>query len=367
MKKLALLLSINLGLFAGMAHATLTEQDVQYKTVAQNLGIPWGMALLPDNQMLVTQRAGKLTRINLQTGEQTDISGVPEVKAEGQGGLLDVALSPQFSENGWIFFTYSKDMDGQGATTLARAKLEGETLTDWQDLLVTESRTNTSKHYGSRIVFDQQGHVFFSLGDRGERDQAQDLTRHNGKILRLKLDGNIPDNNPSVGSQKALPEIWSYGHRNPQGLFMNHTTGQLWEIEHGPRGGDEINLVLPRKNYGWPEVSLGKEYWGPVSIGRDQSSGMENPVYHFTPSIGPSGLIQYQGEAFPQLQGHLISGALALQHLNIVEIQGTQAVAEHRIMEDQQQRIRNVIESPEGWIYVATDSGTIIRITPADK
>lgn len=365
MKKLAILLSLSAYAVMGSAQALISDADITYETVTESLGIPWGMAILPDNQLLVTQRDGQITRVDLDSGAQTEISGGPAVKAEGQGGLLDVALSPEFDEKGWIYFTYSKDVDGQGATTLARAKLDGDALVSWHDLMVTQSRSSKGQHYGSRIVFDNEGHVFFSVGDRGERDLAQDLTHHAGTILRLKLDGSVPENNPSIGSQKALPGIWTFGHRNPQGLFFNKETNQLWSNEHGPRGGDEINLIKPRKNYGWPAVSLGKEYWGPVSIGHDRRPGMEDPIYDFTPSIAPSGLVQYQGEAFPALQGHLISGALALQHLNIVEMDGKKAVAEHRLMTDKRERIRNVIESPEGWLYVATDSGRIIRLKPA--
>lgn len=365
MKKLAILFSLGTYVLMSSAQALISDADITYETVTEELGIPWGMAILPNNQLLVTQRDGQITQVNLENGAKTNVSGGPKVKAEGQGGLLDVALSPEFSQEGWIYFTYSKDVDGQGATTLARAKLEGNALVEWHDLLVTQSRTSKGLHYGSRIVFDNDGHVFFSVGDRGERDLAQDLTRHTGKILRLKLDGSVPTNNPSIGSQKALPEIWTYGHRNPQGLFFNAETNQLWSNEHGPRGGDEINLIEPRKNYGWPAVSLGKEYWGPVSIGHDRRAGMEDPLYAYTPSIAPSGLVQYKGNAFLALQGHLISGALALQHLNILEMDGKKVVAEHRLMTDKKQRIRNVIESPEGWLYVATDSGSIIRLKPA--
>jgi len=349
------------------AHAgSVNDKKLQIDKVADGLGIPWGMAILPDGTMLVSQREGKLSQINLNSGESTKISGVPEVKAEGQGGLLDVALSPDYAESGWIYFTYSKNVDGQGATTLARAKLDGNTLSDWIDLLVTQSRTSKGQHYGSRIVFDQQGHLFFSIGDRGERDRAQELSNHNGTILRLKLDGSVPQDNPFVGESNALPEIWSYGHRNPQGLFYNVETQQLWGIEHGPRGGDEINLIEAGKNYGWPEASHGKEYYAPVSVGKKEVDGMENPVKVYIPSIAPSGLVQYQGDAFPEWQGDLFSGALALQHLNRVKIQDNDAVDEIRYLRTMNKRIRDVIESPEGWLYVSTDDGEIYRIQPAN-
>lgn len=316
--------------------------------------------------MLVTQREGKLSLVNLDSGDKTEISGVPEVKAVAQGGFLDVALSPDYADSGWIYFTYSKDVDGQGATTLARAKLTGKALSDWKDLLVTQSRTNKGQHYGSRIVFDQRGHLFFSIGDRGEGDMAQDLQRHNGKVLRVNLDGSVPQDNPFVGDDNALPEIWSYGHRNPQGLFYNADTQQLWGIEHGPRGGDEINLIEAGKNYGWPEASHGKEYYAPIAVGKKEVAGMENPVKVYIPSIAPSGLVQYQGDAFPEWQGDLFSGAMALQHLNQIKLQDDQAVDETRYLRTFKKRIRNVIESPEGWLYVSTDDGEIYRIQPAN-
>ena len=368
MKLMSILLAVSVWTIAIPSHAVSTaDKNLQIDKVAEGLGIPWGMAILPDGKMLVTQRDGKLSLVNLDSGDSAEISGVPAVKAEGQGGFLDVALSPDYADSGWIYFTYSKDVDGQGATTLARAKLDGNALADWKDLIVTQSRTSKGQHYGSRIVFDQQGHVFFSIGDRGERDMAQDLQRHNGKVLRLNLDGSVPQDNPFTGDDKALPEIWSYGHRNPQGLFYNAETQQLWGIEHGPRGGDEINLIEAGKNYGWPEASHGKEYYAPVSIGKGKEvDGMENPQKVYIPSIAPSGLVQYQGDAFPEWQGDLFSGALALQHLNQVKIQDNEAVDETRYLRSMNKRIRNVIESPEGWLYVSTDDGEIYRIQPAN-
>jgi len=369
MKLTYVLLSLSLSFIAVPAQATtVSDKALQVDKVAEGLGIPWGMAVLPDNTMLVTQREGKLTLVDLQSGNKTDISGVPAVKAEGQGGFLDVALSPDYTESGWIYFTYSKDVDGQGSTTLARAKLDGNALKDWNDLLVTESRTGTGQHYGSRIVFDQQGHLFFSIGDRGERDTAQDLKRHNGKVLRLNLDGSVPQDNPFIGDSNVLPEIWSYGHRNPQGLFYNAQTQELWGIEHGPRGGDEINLIQAGKNYGWPEATHGKEYYAPVSIGQGKEvEGMENPIQVYIPSIAPSGLLQYQGDAFPEWQGDLLSGALVLQHLNHIKLDNNAVSEENRYLKSLGQRIRNVIESPEGWLYIATDNGVIYRIQPAEN
>lgn len=345
--------------------AEIEDKHLQIDKVAEGLGVPWGMALLPNNKMLITQREGKLALLDLSSGQLSHIDGVPQVKAVGQGGFLDVALSPNHADNGWIYFTYSKDVEGQGATTLARARLQNNTLSEWLDLLVTQSRSNKDQHYGSRIVFDQQGHLFFSVGDRGERNMAQKINRHNGKILRINQDGSIPQDNPFIGKHNALPEVWSYGHRNPQGLFYNTETQQLWSIEHGPRGGDEINLIEAGKNYGWPLASYGKEYYAPVAVGKKAITGMENPKKIYIPSIAPSSIIQYQGDAFPEWQGDLLSGAMALPHLNHVKLQNHEVGEEKRYLTSLNRRIRNIIESAEGWLYVSTDNGEIYRIKPA--
>lgn len=346
--------------------AEISDDDLDIEVVANGLGVPWGMALLPDETLLVTSRDGRLTHLDLQGGE-TEVAGTPEIYHENQGGFLDIALAPDYQDSGWIYFTYSKPIDGQAATTLARAKLQDDSLSSWEDLLVTDSQTDTGRHFGSRIVFDHKGHVFFSIGDRGERHDAQDLSRHNGKILRLNLDGSVPDDNPFVGESDAHPEIWSYGHRNPQGMYYNHGEDTLWAIEHGPRGGDEINLVKAGLNYGWPKASHGKEYHAPIAVGEAKElPDMENPVKVYVPSIAPSGLIQYQGQAFPEWQGHLITGALVKQHLNIIALDDNNKVTDQFRLLKKQARIRNVIESPEGWLYIATDAGHIKRIKPAE-
>ena len=250
--------------------------------------------------------------------------------------MLDVATGPDYTTRDWLYFTYSKSTVSGAVTTLARAKRRGNQLSDWQELLVTDSATSGYRHFGSRIAFDQQGHVFFGVGDRGERDSAQDLSSHAGTIMRLRLDGSIPDDNPFLSRDNALPEIWSYGHRNPQGLLYDNNTGNLWSIEHGPRGGDEINLVVKGANYGWPVISYGKEYWGPVSIGEGtEKPGMEQPVKVYIPSIAPGSLLLYSATAFPQWQGNLFSGALKLRHLNRVSISiYNKAIAEERFLWD---------------------------------
>lgn len=335
--------------------------------IAKGLGISWGMALLAPDKLLVTQRSGRLLLLDLKNGNRTIISGLPAIYAKGQGGLLDIKLSPQFARQPWLYFTYAKPIDGKGRTTLARAKLNGEHLEQWQDLLVTESASDTSRHFGSRIAFDTNGHVFFSVGDRGYRPNGQDLSTHAGSILRLNLDGSVPPDNPFVGRAKVLAEIYSYGHRNPQGLAFDRKNNRLWAIEHGPRGGDEINLIKAGHNYGWPVVSFGKEYWGPISVGEGTTkAGITAPVKVYIPSIAPSSLLLYSGRAFKAWRGNLLSGALKLTHLNRIELQGDKAILEHRLLGERKQRIRQVIEDQHGYLIISTDNGDIYRLRPAD-
>ena len=345
------------------------EQDypgIRVEQVVTGLGVPWGMAFLSADQLLLTERAGIVRLLDLKTGSTVNLAGTPDVVAEGQGGMLDVAIGPNYAAEGWIYFTYTKRSRSEAATTLARARLARHRLLDWEDLLVTDSATDARRHFGSRIAFDGEGHVFFGVGDRGERDLAQDLSNHIGTIMRLNLDGSVPADNPFVGIDNARDEIWSYGHRNPQGLLFDRVSNRLWSIEHGPRGGDEINLIIKGRNYGWPVISHGKEYWGPVSIGEGTSKpGMEAPRKVYIPSIAPGSLIIYRGDAFPQWRGNLFAGALKLRHLNrIVLSDSDQVIDEERILEDLGERIRALAQGPEGWVYFSTDSGRILRIRP---
>ena len=347
---------------------TGTSKGMSYKVelVASGFTIPWGMAFLSPQQFIFTERGGAIGLFDLNIKQKSLLSGTPEVFASGQGGMLDVAIPPNYHAGGWIYFTYSKPSIDGAVTTLARAKLNHHQLVNWQDLLVTQSKSETQRHFGSRIAFDDAGHVFFGIGDRGYRSNGQNLKTHSGSILRLTLDGEIPSDNPFVNNDATLSETWSYGHRNPQGLVYDHKNKRLWEIEHGPRGGDEINLITRGKNYGWPVISYGKEYWGPVAIGEGTTkAGMEQPVKVYTPSIAPGSLLFYTGKAFPKWQGNLFSGALKLTHLNRVELsaQGDD-IAEERLLGELNERIRSLAQSPEGWIYIGIDSGKIIRIVP---
>lgn len=347
-------------------HLVYSAESLDIETIATGLGVPWGMAIMPDNKLLISQRDGHLSLLNVSSGSIKDITGLPAIKVAGQGGLFDVALAPDYVNTQWLYLSYSKDISGQGATTLSRAKLAGNTLIHWQDLLITKSTTDNNYHFGGRITFDDKHHVFISVGDRGFRPNAQDLNRHAGSILRLNLDGSVPADNPFVGNKNALPEIWSYGHRNPQGLFFNKDTQQLWAIEHGPRGGDEINLIEAGRNYGWPIISYGKEYYTPRAVGEaTEKAGMEQPVQVYTPSIAPSSLIQYMGIAFPEWNNNLLIGALKLQHLNRVVLgSNNQVVSKTRLLRNVKGRIRNIIENPIGLLYVSTDDGRILQISP---
>lgn len=344
----------------------LLAQNFQLQQLASGLGVPWGLAFISADELLITERDGIARILHTRSGKMQKISGLPAVYAEGQGGLLDVAVAPDYAQYPWLYFTYSKSINGQGATTLARAQLQHNRLQQWQDLLVTTSGTDTSQHFGSRIAFDDQGHVYFGVGDRGERPNAQNLQNHAGSILRLQRNGALPADNPFIGQADALPEIWSYGHRNPQGLVWDNTHQRLWEIEHGPRGGDEINLIEKGQNYGWPVISYGKEYWGPVAVGEGtERAGMQQPVKVYDPSIAPGSLLYYSADAFPEWQGNLFAGALKLRHLNRITLnEKGAAIAEERLLQDLGERIRALAQSPEGWLYFSTDSGKIFVLRP---
>lgn len=345
----------------------LQADDYRVETIVSNLGVPWGMTLLDSQQILFTERSGRAGIVNLKTKSVSYLQGLPSVMAESQGGLLDVATEPDYQPGGWIYFTYSKRLQGRGVTVLSRSRLQQNRLQDWQEVLVTQSASNTGRHYGSRIAFDDQGYLYFSVGDRGKRPNGQDLSTHAGSILRIHTDGRIPGDNPFIQQTGAKAEIWSYGHRNPQGLAWDNDHKRLWSIEHGPRGGDEINLIKKGRNYGWPVISYGKEYWGPLAVGEGtHRKGMEQPVKYYVPSIAPGSLLYYDGEAFPQWRGSLFAGALKLRHINRVEIdkQGREQ-DEERLLEDLGERIRALLQGPEGWIYFSTDSGKILVIKPA--
>lgn len=355
------LYAVSLFVFASLAFAEQAAYKIE--TVYEGLDLPWGMTFVGDDKALITQKEGSLVLLDLKTGVKQNVSGLPsDIYTKRQGGLLDVKQA----SNGWLYFTYVKsNKDGHGATTLARAKLSSDKLTSWQDLLITDSVTDTGRHFGSRIVFADADTLFFGVGDRAKRSPAQDLSNHMGTLLRVDMQGRAKDDNPFVADKSIRAEIWSYGHRNPQGLAID-ALGQLWEIEHGPRGGDEINKITPKANYGWPVISFGKEYSSDKAVGEaTHKKGMEQPEAYFVPSIAPSSLMIYSGRAFPQWQGNFFAGALALTHLNRLALNPDgKLVEQERLLDDLQERIRYVCEDRDGLIYLLTDTGKLMRISP---
>ena len=375
----SLLLAASAVLFtAGCAHAVDTsfetrEGDISVTTFAEGLSHPWGMAFLPGGGMLVTERAGRLRHVAEDGTLSEPISGVPEVDARGQGGLLDVALDPDYAENRLVYLSFAEAGDGGNGTAAARGRLSEDlsALEDVEVIFRQEPKVASRAHFGSRLVFDNEGHLFVTMGDRSAaqfRDHAQDLTTHIGTIVRIDPDGSVPDDNPYVGREDALPEIWVHGVRNVQAAALHPETGLLWEIEHGPRGGDELNVIRPGENYGWPVATFGVEYsGGTIGEGISSADGMVDPIYQWTPVIAPSGMMFYSGEAFPEWQGDLFVGGLASTALVRLELDGESVTREERLLEDLGLRIRDVAEGPDGSIYVATDedNGEILRIAPA--
>jgi len=374
MKRITLLLSLlallPLPNYAASPQVIKSEkQTFLVEEVTDGLSIPWGLAFISNTQLLITERAGSIKLLDMQKKTLTPIQGAPTVMAQGQGGLLDVAVPPDFKTGDWIYFTFVRNKGGEGVTVLARAKLTANKLVQWQDLLETQSATGTGRHFGSRIVFDENGYVYFGVGDRGERPMSQDLSNHAGSVMRLYRDGRVPQDNPFNKRADVPPQIWSYGHRNPQGMAYDYANKRLWLIEHGPRGGDEINRVLPGRNYGWPVISYGKEYWGPLAVGEGtHREGMEQPIKQYTPSIAPSSLLLYSGNSFPAWRGNLFSGALKLTHLNRVTLsEDGKAIGEERLLDELDERIRALAQGPQGWLYFSTDSGKIYVMKPAGK
>lgn len=335
-------------------------------TVATGLEHPWGIAFLPGGAgMLVTERPGRLQLVRADGSKQL-VSGTPEVWARGQGGLLDVALHPDFAANRLVYLTWSKPGPNGATTALGRGQLEGTTLANFQELFVGDAWTSTGAHFGSRIVFDGRGHVFIGIGDRGVMEQAQNTSNHQGTIIRLHDDGRVPADNPFVGRAGFLPEIYAYGIRSPQGMARHPVTGALWENEHGPRGGDEVNLIEAGRNYGWPAITYGINYNGAVISAESARPGMEQPLTYWVPSIAVSGMTFYTGDRFPNWRGNLFVGALAGQHLRRLVLEGTRITHQEVLLTDLRSRIRQVQQAPDGFLYLITDesNGRVLRLEP---
>ena len=347
---------------------TKTKPHFKVEVLAKNLGIPWGMAFLNNKELIWTEKQGLVKKIDILTGKITIITvQFKKLYTKGQGGLLDIALDPNFEKNKQIYFTYSFSKRKKQTTALAKGQLKGNKIVNLKNIFLAKNFYNSRIHFGSRLAFDKKGFLFMTVGDRGQKELAQDLSSHMGKLLRLDENGKAPPDNPFIKNKKALPEIYSYGHRNPQGLYIEPKSGKIYLQEHGPRGGDEINLIKKGKNYGWPIITYGRAYTG-FKIGEGtKKEGMEQPIKYWTPSIAPCGLLIYSGKKFPKWKGDFFSGALAITHLNKLKIRKGDVIKEERLLSELNLRFRDVIEGPKGFIWASADQGLILKISPLTK
>lgn len=352
---------------------TPTPQAV---TLVESLEHPWGLTWLPDGTLLVTERPGRLRIIRDGVLEPTPVSGLPEVFSRGQGGLMDVSVHPQFAENQWVYFTYADGTGSANRTQVARAQFDGSALSNWQVIFEVNRTKEGTQHFGSRLAWMPDGTLLVSIGDGGNppitldgeliRHQAQNLSSHLGSLIRLNDDGSVPDDNPFVDTPGADPTIWSYGHRNIQGLALDSVTGQVWATEHGSRGGDELNRIDKSENYGWPLVTHSREYFGGEISSERSRPGMVDPLIVWTPAIAPSGLTVYRGDRVPQWQGDLFAGGLVSQSIQQIRLDDSGAVLSQTPV-NIGQRVREVAQGPDGFIYVLTDepNGRLIRLEPS--
>lgn len=357
MKKLTIL---GLFLFSLTSKASVTPDILLSRS-----DVIWGFDFLPDGKVVLTERGGKLVTFDQATKKVSEIKGVPAVHAAGQGGLLDVRVHPKTK---MIFLTYSEPQDkGKSATVLGTGKIENNQLVQWKKLFTATPSSENDYHYGSRIEFDGEGHIFITSGERGERPLVQELSNHLGKIIRLNEDGSVPQDNPYVKDSKAKPEIWAKGVRSPQGLAFRPGTKELWEAEMGPKGGDEINLIAPTKNYGWPVVTYGREYDGPKIGEGTIRPGVQNPMVYWVPSISPSALAFYNGDKMPEWKGNVFLATLSGEHLRRLELKGSEVVKQEELFKDKGWRFRNVRTGPDGYLWFSTDEGKLGRILPLKK
>ena len=358
------------GVFAsGISAAESDDMAYEVEVLQEGLEYPWGLAQLPDGSLLITEKPGRLLHLSADFSSRHSIEGVPEVDWVGQGGLLDVVLHPEYgqADNRWIYLSYSKVCATGFTTVLSRYRLQDYRLEDGQLLFEAHPCGGLTWHFAGRLAFDADGYLFLTVGDRGERENAQELSSHWGKLIRLHADGRIPEDNPFVGDADALPEVYSYGHRNPQGLAWNPFDGKLWLHEHGPKGGDELNRIRAGANYGWPRVTHGREYTGGIISEQTHAPGIEPPVWHWTPSIAPSGFAIYDGEPFAKWRGHLLVGALKFRNVYRVQLGQEGEVHEQVLPEPQGHRIRDIRVLGDGLIYLLTDDadGQLLRLVPA--
>jgi len=358
-------------IFLGLLVAGLSAQAADLKTVsvARGLASPWAVAFLPDGRYLVTERAGRMRIVERDGRLGEALAGLPAVDVGGQCGLLDVVLDPKFADNAWVYWSYAEAGDGGNGTAVARGKLQGNRLNDVQVIFRQMPKVSSQLHCGSRLVFTRDGRLFVVLGDRFSRkDDAQKLDNHLGKVVRIETDGKVPADNPFVSTAAAKPEVWSLGHRNMQGAALHPGTGELWATEHGPQGGDELNLVLAGKNFGWPLLTYGRNYGIGTRIGEEgPKPGFEAPLKYWVPtSVAPSGMAFLTSDRYPGWKGNLFIGTLRGQSLIRLQLDGTQVLKEEELLTSLRSRIRDVRQGPDGYLYVLTDSadGQLLRLMP---
>lgn len=370
MKRLFILftLSVFLGISCGNESEDTEIQDIEvaYRLdpILERSGVLWGMDFLPNGNLLVTDKKGEL--IHVENGAETIIQNLPDIYQMGQGGLLDVKVHPNYENNGWIYLTYaSSEGEGNGGNTaLIRGKILNNRLENKEVLYKAIPNSEAGQHFGSRIEFDRDGYLYFTIGDRGNRDvNPQDIGRDGGKVYRLNDDGSIPDDNPFVNETGAKKAVFSYGHRNPQGMTLHPETGEIWTHEHGPRGGDEINVIKRGKNYGWPVVTYGINYNGTPITDNTSLPGMEDPIHYWTPSIAPSGMAFISGSKYPEWKGDLLVGSLSFQYLEHLELENKKVTKRERLF-DGIGRVRNVKSGPDGTIYVSIENKGIFKLVP---
>ncbi|MEM6634938.1 MAG: PQQ-dependent sugar dehydrogenase [Pseudomonadota bacterium] len=357
-----------LGLSASSAAALDTSAgNLRVAPIVEGLDAPWGFDFLPDGTILVTERDGRLLHVTPGASVK-EVRGVPRVRATGQGGLLDLTLPRDFAETREVFLSYSKPQTGGAGTALAKARLSADAsrLEDVETIFEMRRGSSGGRHFGSRVVEGSDGTLFLTIGDRGDRPSAQDLTNHNGTVVRVNRDGSVPEDNPFVGRSDVLPEIWSYGHRNPQGAALD-ADGRLWTAEHGAQGGDEVNLVQRGANYGWPVISYGRHYSGAKIGDGTAKSGMEQPEHYWDPSIAPSGMMIYSGKLWPEWEGDAFVGSLKFNYISRLEFDGSVSEDE-QIEGDETLRVRDIVEGPDGAIwFLSVGNGALYRITPGQS
>lgn len=348
---------------------TIKSEKADFKLVSLTSGLqhPWALTFLPDDTILITERPGRLRIFRNGKLDPNPVSGLPEIASGGQGGLLDVVAHPDFAENQLIYLSYAaREASGFG-THIARAKFDGQNLSNLEVIFKATPKTRSRLHFGSRIVFGRDKLLYITIGEKFRMEEAQKRSNHLGTVVRIKDDGSIPEDNPFVANASAKPEIYSYGHRNAQGIALHPETQDIWLHEHGPRGGDEVNIVKAGANYGWPKITYGIDYSGAIISNLQKAPGMEQPVIYWDPSIAPSGMAFYTGDKFPQWKGNLFVGALAHLHLRRLELDGNKVVTQEPLLQNFRERIRDVRSGPDGYIYILTDSrnGQLIRLEPA--